>query len=291
MNRFASLRKQLQSDVQPVCQGQWRAISMRLDEYTDEYLNVGVMFCHAGKVEVRMLDTFDRVKCLYGDRVDLPSLTHLMLDIEDTVQQSQGDLPSELSDTIRLGPQLFASGENAEEVVDDFFNDVVTLGKPTSKKARTSFRYRSNFKVRETVFELMREKMSLEAETIIRQDPYRLRLNNTALIDVDIPLLNAKAAGTIVSAWYKSPLVVENNLLQAASDLLLVYSNSDRRKAAMSVLMPAPSSGLTNREFQKHDHAAHRQLERLERSGIDILKATASDELADLTIGWWQNVA
>ena len=290
MNRFASLRQHLQADAQPSCHGKWRAISMRLDEYTDEYLNVGVMFCHAGKVEVRMLDTFDRVKCLYGNRVELPSLTHLMLDIEDAVRQSKGDLPDDLSDTIRLGQPLFASGEGAEEIVDEFFNDVVTLGKPTNKKARTSFRYRSNFKVRETVFELMREKMALEAENIIRQDPYRLRLNNSATIDVDIPLLTATAAGTIVSAWYKSPLVVENNLLQAASDLLLVYSNSERRKAAMSVLMPAPSSGLTVREFQKHNYAAYRQLDRLKRSGIDILEATASDELADLTIGWWQNV-
>lgn len=235
-----------------------------------------------------MLDSFDRVKCLYGNRVDLPSLTHLMLDIEDAVRQSKGDLPDELSDSVRLGQPLFASGEGAEDIVDEFFNDVVTLGKPTNKNPRTSFRYRSNFKVRETVFELMREKMALEAENIIRQDPYRLRLNNSATIDVDIPLLTGTAAGTIVSAWYKSPLVVENNLLQAASDLLLVYSNSERRKAAMSVLMPAPSSGLTGKEFQKHNYAAYRQLDRLKRSGIDILEATASDELADLTIDWWQ---
>jgi len=291
MNRLARLRQELHTDTTPAYQGKWRAISMRLDEYTDEYLNVGVMFCHGGRVEVRMLDSFDRVKCLYTDRVDLSSLTHLMLDIEDTVRQSKGDLPEELSDSIRLGPALFASGDDLDGLVDDFFDDAVTLGKPTNKKPRSSFRYRSNYKVRETVFEIMKEKMALEAENIIRQDPYRLQLNNNALIDVDIPLLNAKAAGTIVSAWYKSPLVVENNLLQAASDLLLVYSNSDRRKAAMSVLMPGPSSGLTTRELNKHEFAAERQLDRLKRSGIDVLQARSSDELANLTIDWWQKVA
>lgn len=288
MSNLARLRERLTATEQSVVKGQWRPISACLDEDTGEYLNVGVMFQYGSKVEVRMLDSFERIKCLYGNRIDLTSLSHLMLDIEDTIRHHRVDLPNELSDTIRLGQPLYAAGVDAESVVDEFFFDVVTLGMPLDKHRNHNFRYRSNHKVRETLFEIMREKMALEAERIICSEPYRLRLNNSAIIDVDVPLLNDRAAGAVVSAWYKSPMVVENNLLQAASDLLLVTSNSERKRASMSVLMPQESSGMTKGEFTKHQDATRRQLDRWQRSGIDVIEAPSSDVLANLTIDWWK---
>lgn len=291
MNSLKKLRNRLSLPSDSFVQGVWRPISACLDEDTGEFLNVGVMFKHDKKVEVRMLDTFERVKCLYGNRVDLSSLNYLMIDIEDSIRHHHTNLPNELSGTIRLGEPLYASGVNAESVVDEFFSDVVTLGMPTDKNRNSNFRYRSNHKVRETVFEIMREKMALEADHIICKDLYRLKLNNNAIIEVDIPLLSKKAAGAVVSAWYKSPMVVENNLLQAASDLLLVTSNSDRKQSSISVLMPQESSGMTASEFSKHQDATRRQLDRFHRSGIDVIEASSSDILANLTIEWWKTAA
>ncbi|HHM6461447.1 TPA: hypothetical protein ACRMBV_005888 [Pseudomonas aeruginosa] len=291
MNNLTRLRDRLSATEQTVVKGLWRPISACLDEDTGEYLNVGVMFQYAGKVEVRMLDTFDRLKCLYGNRIDPASLSHLMIDIEDTIRHHHGDMPDELSDTIRLGHPLYASGADAESVVDEFFFDVVTLGMPAGRHRNHNFRYCPNYKVRETLFDIMREKMALDAERIICAEPYRLKLNNNAIIDVDVPLLNEHAAGAVVSAWYKSPMVVENNLLQAASDLLLVTSNSDRKCSSMSVLMPQESSGMTRSEFTKHQDATRRQLDRFQRSGIDVIEAPSSDVLANLTIEWWKAVA
>jgi hypothetical protein len=291
MNNLARLRERLQSSAPPAVKGQWRPISACLDEDTGEFLNIGVMFQYAGKVEVRMLDSFDRIKCLYSNRVNRDDLEHLMHDIEESIRQSHWELPNEISDTIRLGQPLYAAGTDAESVVDEFFFDVVTLGKPTGKVRNNSFRYRSTHKVRETLFEIMREKMALSAESIIQSDPYRLRLNNKAIIDVDIPLLNNSAAGAVVSAWYKSPLVVENNLLQAASDLMLVTSNSARQKSSLSVLLPPTDSGMTLREYNKHHDATMRQLERFDHYGIEVIQAASTDVLANKTIEWWGQVA
>ena len=291
MSNFSTLRERLQATEAPAIKGHWRPISACLDEDAGEYLNVGVMFQYGGRVEVRMLDTFDRVKCLYGNRIDLHGLSHLMMDIEDTIRHSRGDLPSDLSSTIRLGQPLFASGDNPESVVDEFFFDVVTLGMPSKRTKRDSFRYRSSHKVRETVFDIMRQRMAMQADSIIRTEPFRLKLHNSSATYVDIPLLSETAAGTIVSAWYKSHLVVENNLLQAASDLLLITSNSDRRKTALSVLVPGAESGMSSREFQKHQDTTYRLLERFRNSGIDVLTAPSSDALASETIEWWSTCA
>ena len=269
--------------------GHWRPIRACLDEDTGEFLNVGVLFQYGTKVEVRMLDSFERIKCLYSNRIDLDSLSHLMMDIEDTIRQRPSNLPTELSDTICLGPQLFAQGKNAESVVDEFFFDVVTLGMPTGKTRNNNFRYRSTHKVRETLFEIMREKMALNADRVICAEHYRLRLNNNAVIDVDVPLLSKDAAGGVVSAWYKSPQVVEISLLQAASDLLLITNNSERKQASLSVLMPNAMSGMSGSEFNKHQDATRRQLDRVNSYGIDVIEANSSDVLANLTIDWWQD--
>ena len=291
MNNLAKLRQRLQTSDSPAVQGQWRSISACLDEDTGEFLNVGVMFQYAGKVELRMLDSFERVKCLYGGRVSRDELEHLMQDIEETIRQSHWDLPDKISDTIRLGQPLYAQGADAESVVDEFFLDVVTLGKPTNRLRNQNFRYRSSQKVRDTLFEIMREKMVLSADRIIQNEPYRLKLNNKAVIDVDVPLLSSTAAGSIVSVWYKSPLVVENNLLQAASDLLLISSNSERTKTSLSVLVPPSDSGMTNSEYNKQREMTKRHLDRFQQSGIEVIEAVSTDVLANKTIEWWGRVA
>lgn len=295
MNSVAGLRARLSEPSEPssrMLEGEWRPISACLDEDTGEFLNVGVLFAYQGRVEVRMLDSFDRIKCLYGGRIDPHDLTYLLNDIEETIMEvGPQNLPEMLSDSIRIGEALYASGATAEAVVDEFFFDVVTLGKPHERQKDAGFRYRSNSKVRETVFEIMKEKMHLDASKIIQDSRFNLKMHSGHRIEVDVPLLSDTAAGGIVSAWYKSPLVVENNLLQASADLLLVNSNTNRHKASMSVLVPTAESGLDAKEFTKHYETTHRQLDRLSKSGIEIIQAASVDVLANLTIDWWRNVA
>jgi len=292
MNSLSRLRARLSEQPGPsLVKGQWRAISACLDEDSGEFLNVGVMFAYSGRVEVRMLDSFDRLKCLYDNRIDHNDIAHFLYDLEETIIEAGPDLPCEIGDTIRLGPPLFASGESAEAVVDEFYDDVVTLGRPHSKQRDTRFRYRSTPKIRETIFEIMQEKMRLEASRVIQESRFQLKLRSGHYIEVDVPLLSNGAAGSIVSAWYKSPIVVENNLLQASSDLLLVKSNTPREKTSLSVLVPNKDSGLILREYNKLHDATARQLDRLSKSGIEIIEADSVDVLANKTIEWWRNVA
>ena len=275
------------NEATPQARGHWRSISACLDEDTGEFLNVGVMFTCAGKVEVRMLDSFERIKCLYGNRVDLNDLSHLLYDIEESIIHAGPDLPSGLGHTIRIGEPLFAAGASPELIVDEFFEDVVTLARPHEKQRERGFRYRSNSKVRQTVFEIMQEKMGLDASRVIQESRFLLKMQS-GQIEVDVPLLSADAAGTVVSAWYKSHLVVENNLLEASTGLLLVMSNTPRQKASISVLLPSEGSGLSLRDFNKLNDSTHRQLDRLNKSGVDIITANSTDVLANSTIDWWR---
>lgn len=292
MNTLTRLRQRLKSQEPATVQGQWRTIKLCLDEDAAEYLNVGVLFQHGSCVEVRMLDGFDRLKCLYGERVNLGSFAHLMTDIEETIRKKRGVFSDDaLADGIRLGPPLFAAGAGPEQVVAEFFDSVVTLGRPSGKMAANRFAYQSSQKTRETVLSKVRKALFLDAEKIIRTDPYRLPLRGTdRSISLDIPLLGQSAASTIVSAWYKDSMVIENNLLHAGTDLALLSSNDGNiQKMAVSVLMPGEGCGMTSKEYSKHQDVAGRQIERLQNLGIEIMQANTTDELADQTVAWWQD--
>lgn len=274
---------------QELVTGHWRSISLCMDEDTDEFLNVGVVFSHQGQVEVRMLDTFDRVKCLFDTRIDPNDLSRRLQDIEAAIYEIGPDLPLELASTIRLGEPLYASGVTPIAVVDEFFADVITLSRPKPGAKEYNFRYQSTPKLRQTVFDLMKERMHMQASRVIQKDRYTLPLRTGHRIEMDIPLLSSSASGTIVSAWYKSPLVVENNLLQASADINLIRSNTDRTAAAISVLVPDRESGLTQTEFNKLDTATRRQLERIRATGIEVLEASSTPDLADQTVNWWRD--
>lgn len=288
----ARIRAKLNESNEPIStsvRGHWRSISLCLDEDTAEFFNVGVLFSDGRSIEVRMLDTFDRLKCLFDARISPNDMARLMQDVEATLIHLGPELPDELGDMVRLGPPLFASGKSSEAVVDSFFADVVTLARPKPNALEYAFRYHSTPKLRNTVFELMKERMRLQASQIIQDQRFELKMRTGNRIDMDVPLLSSTASGTIVSAWYKSPLVVEHNLLQASADLNLIRSNSDRENAAISVLVPGKDSGLTAAEFRKLDTATQRQIYRIRASGIDVLEAGSTPELAELTVNWWRD--
>ena len=292
MNISEKLRKKIgETTRQELVRGSWRSVSLCLDPDAGEFLNVGVVFQHSGKLEVRMLDSFQRLTCLYDGRFNQNDLVHYLQDVEATLINFGSNLPDHIGNDIRLGAPLFASGATPESVVDEFFNDVVTLARPRLGAKRDHFRYHSTPKLREGVIRIMEEKMRLDASRIIQDGRFSLKMKGSAnRIEVDVPLLSSSAAGTIVSAWYKSPLVVEHNILQAASDILLITSNSDR-KGSISVLVPNKDSGMSSDEFKKVYDTAFRQMDRASKAGVEVIEAASTDVLANQTIEWWAGKA
>ncbi|WP_349572693.1 hypothetical protein [Azotobacter salinestris] len=291
MSSTARLRTRLieQQPKPQLVTGRWRTISLCLDEDAGEFFNVGVLFVHDEQVEVRMLDNFDRLKCLFDGRIDIDELFRTLHEIEVAILLHGPELPDELGSTIRLGVPLYASGFSAREVLDEFFADVVTLGKPRRGTREVAFRYQSTLKLRNSIFNFMQKRMQVQASRIIRPARYELRLGSGHRFEIDIPLMSDTASGSIVSGWYKNPLVVKNSLLQASADLNLMRSNTPRDQAVISILVPDRESGLTAKEYGKLVDTTREQLERIRATGIEIIEASSTLELAELTSAWWSN--
>ena len=289
---MSALRNKLREETTPdqYISGNWRTIRYCFDEDAGEFFNVGVVFTSSAGVEVRMLDTFERLTCLFDKRIHTPDLERLLHSIEDSILEIGPELPSKLGEHILLSDALYASGTDAESIADAFYHDVVTLGRPKSA-SRSPFRYRTTRRVLDTISDHLRETMPLDADRIIQQERFTLKLKTGNKIPLDIPLIGDKASGTVVSAWYKSPIVVENNLLSASADLQLMRTNSDRSQAALSVLIPDEKSGLSAKELNNLISATRRQLDRIDASGIDIIESHETVELARLTAQWWKQEA
>lgn len=287
--RAAVLSSSADGRSAPAVSGHWQSISMCFDEDTREFFNVGVIFKHGSTVEVRMLDSFERVTCIFDDRINKADLGRLMNDIESTLIQFGSDLPSTLGDTIRLGSPLYASGSSAEAVVDSFFDDVVTLGRPRPGTKDQRFRYKSTPKLRSNVIDLLNEKLELNASKIIMPDRYIVNLGQGNTYEADIPLMSSTAAGCIVSGWYKSSVVVENNILRASADLNIVRTATSRKEAAISILTPGVTSGMGKKDLAKVQKSTEAHLDRVKASGIYVLEASNTNDLADMTADWWRS--
>jgi len=278
--------RQQDSLIQAPRSGRWSPIQYCFDEDAGEFFNIGVAFTDGFRVEVRMMDTFDRLRCLFDTRISPHDLHHIFVDIEDTLVEIGPELPSTLGRNVRLGEPLYASGEDSESIVDEFFNDIVTLARPKNSNI-VRFRYQSNHKVLETITNHMKESRPLLADRLIQKERYVLKLNTGNKIDLDIPLIGSEAAGTVVSAWFKSPLVVENSLLGASADLNLMRSNSERKKASIAVLIPDDDSGLTKTELDRLLRTTRKQLDKIDAAGIEVIEANKSVDLARMTADWW----
>ncbi|WP_322528951.1 hypothetical protein R5R73_04750 [Salinicola sp. LHM] len=292
MSFAAHLRERLGDAQTPPVSGTWRPISLCLDDVSGEFLNVGIAFQHQAGIEVRMLDTFHRLQCLYDKRIERNQLQHLLMDIEETLIRHPDDrLPDSLADTIRLGQPAFAQGENPEAIIDAFFHDIVTLARPRPGAESDRFRYRSTPKIRAEVLDGLYERMGILADKVIQLKPSQIPLRNGRQIEVDVPLMSKGAAGTIASAWYKNPMVVENTILRAESDLMHVASNTGRRPI-LSILLPSSDSGLTHKERERVERAADRKLGRMEFAGCKIIRDDHPAGLIEQTYDvWWREAA
>lgn len=110
----------------PCLQGTWRNIRLIPDPGTGEILNVGVMFCdETGANHVRLLANFERLECLYGDRLDLEHLRFLFHVAQ--ADWAKGSVPCSPSPQLVLSEPKYASGDSVDEILEDLYGDTVTL--------------------------------------------------------------------------------------------------------------------------------------------------------------------
>ncbi len=216
MNLTSLLRTSNSSAGQAV-EGVWQNIRWLPDAATGEVLNLGVRFrAGNGQSIVRLIDSFDRVKCLYDASV--ASDAQFLVRVVGDALAAGFEIPAT---GIFLSEEKYASGTNARAVVDDLFFRTVPLARPRAEAERGGkwLKTEPNDAIRSVVFDELRRISGLRAETIIRgENQFEVREPGKTHY-LDIPLQSNRALGTIVSARFAKRKDAELRLLRADNDL------------------------------------------------------------------------
>lgn len=197
--------------------GFWHNLRWRPNESTGEILNIGVVLkTPDGIPHVRVIDTFDRLSCLY-DMTLATDARFLVRVVQDAVLAGIR-MPSS---SVYLSEPKFASGESALVILDQLFYATVPLGRPKalSREKLKIALPENTTSVRQEVLNALREIAGLNADRIISTEKTMLVVEEGKAHPLDIPLQTHNALGTIVSARYGDRQKTELNILRADSDL------------------------------------------------------------------------
>ncbi|OQX34043.1 MAG: hypothetical protein B0D91_13170 [Oceanospirillales bacterium LUC14_002_19_P2] len=196
--------------------GEWFCISWLPDLATGERLNIGVAFQTEERLYCKMLDYFERLKCLYGEG----AIYHVQL-ISDVINEMVGR-----NQTDALFPQVmferkgFAQGEAVTEILSGLYDDTVTLATRIRKKRERVFNSISNATLYTSLVDELKHRAGLDFNRFVPSSPTIAIDDDNGSRSLYVPFrTESNCIGGLASAVYASSTTVELNLLKAARDV------------------------------------------------------------------------
>jgi len=267
--------------------GEWFKICLSPNVASGERLNIGVAFVEEARqtVHARLIEELDKLGPLYGEGFE-DQVLFLAKTVRHTLSRCDFEPPSP---NITYSERKFAAGESPQEIVERIFSAVVSLFSPAepqpARLARaTSF---TNDQVRKHVFEAMKRRAGLAADRIIAEDPVYLVKEQGKTYAFDLPLRMPDRLGTIVSAGYRTPVPLENNLLRASLDLETAKEIFRRDRLGFFVLRPgADSVDFGPEHLLQIDNVIDVVGWKLHKQGVHIGVEDSHERLADEVLAW-----
>jgi hypothetical protein len=231
------------SGVGRVVRGSWRNVRWIPNLSTGEVLNIGVVFVTSdGEPHVRMLNYFDRVKCLYNAKFARDA--QFLMNVCQEALQAKVELP--VSNVVLSDPK-FASGPSVEDVLANLFATTVPLGLLRDTQiaaARVPVLAESTQTVRSFVLDELKRISGERASRIISSERAMQVHDGERVYHLDIPLQTASALGTIVSARTSKVGEAELTLHRADTDLQIARQVYRRDALYMYVVRPSMDANL-----------------------------------------------
>ena len=223
-------------------QGEWFTVQWRPDIATSEILNIGVVIRdRAGEISLRMLDNFERVKCLYSE--DALFNAELACKVAREYILSVKRLDIVIGESIHIKSNGFFQGVNAETVINRLFDTVVTLARVQNKKNLNKFSPVDRDGLYTGLKERLKEKLQLEYSLHCPVNPFinidREGVNHS----IFLPFKKTDGIATLASAVYSDSNRVKCNLYDAQRDIELARYELKTSKSAIFFL--TSSGGLS----------------------------------------------
>lgn len=282
------------ASISPNVTGQWLTIRLMPDLVTGELFNVGVVFIdNTGILHHKVIPNARPFQCLFGYK-GLDNFNFLLNSVKKRLYQS--DINTIVSPHVLLTESSYASGDNAQEIINTLFETMVNLR--CIEEDNTELKDKSSLgteQLRKTIFGQLKREMPQVYERIYRDSPvYVPKANGSHGLYLDLPIWNNNGNlhdeapvcfGTIVSAAYKDKTHrgyhVEHGCLNVrnACDMF-----GKKAKGGIFILRPSVNSQFTeslNAQIDNEIDNAIYGLNKFKKNGYDI-NIVVSDNKADI---------
>jgi len=175
-----------------------------------------------------------------------------------------------------------ASGNNVDSLLNQFFDEMVTLAVPFPDKRIRIVGY-DNEDVRRMTFNIIKEKNDIRAHQIIAENPmFRVVDENGTAHYVDIPLRGRNRLGTLLSAC-QTANTVRQNIMEATIDLHTAASAHRDDSLNCFVMRQEDDDEKKQREI---DNAIDRLDWKMKAQGIGFDVTYSPETMAEKIMGW-----
>lgn len=268
--------------LQNEASGNWRALQLKLNSFSPEFLNIGVVFFSENTgYEIRLLENFDGLKTIMPGQFDDREFVQLLEIANDSIVRSRNindiSLPTP---ALRLSNPSFFSGSTPESIANWLFEESVTLSKCRKERKKNEFKSRTDEEIKNNVFNLILNRDSEKANSYIRKEPYRVEGSDGKSHYFNTPVLTKNRAGTIANAWYKGWETIKSNILTAQMDISAV-SNYSNRQGALFIQRPDDPKGISSTELNFIDNNLDELIWKIRQSNIQAIPAFGVEQLAE----------
>lgn len=287
------LLKLAQEARAPGFSGVWSTVELQPDIFVPQSFSVGVVVQPAGeRLHFKLLDDFKKFECVYGERFPQRTIREVMTCAEEALRFAAQDRRpiSEITlntDSLRLSPPAFTSGEDWEATIERLFADVIVMAPHTKRQGR-EFVSIDTPRVRALVNQELKRIAQMDFEKIVvagTSSTGMLVDDKGTAHHLDFNLKTTGACGSVVSAVYKSHVSVELNLLKSSRDLTTYSRIKNLRDAGLFLLLPDEQL-LEPKEYKHIVDVIDEQAWKLERDGFRVVSLSSEAQLAQEIYDW-----
>lgn len=264
-------------------QGEWFSVQWCPDLATGERLNIGVGFVHENRVHTKLLERFERIKCLY-DEQGVSQVRLIISFVEEAVQQSHTISPFS---QVCYEQKGFAQGESVSEILNNLYSQTVPLGqKPRIRAKNKTFSSVSRQQLHTELLDNLRLLWDIDFDQFVPEDSY---IRSGDGHDLFIPFRDgAERLAGLASAVSPNPQTVELNLLSAAVEVESAKGLKHVNKPALFILKPDDEqlSMLENDKADRIDGLLERFDWMMNKQGIQVGSHVTTSGLAEEIVQW-----
>lgn len=268
--------------------GNWYLARWVPDAAIGEQLNIGVCFVgQSGESEFRVLDSFERVACLYSS-TNATFHAHLACEVAEAIFSEPEKSLEVHYPNLCIEKQGFAQGETAASIVDRLFSSVIPLAVPKTVKAAPRFNSVSRKKAANDIKKYLRQILSIQSDLYIPQSSSREINDEFGKTAVFLPFIrpskNGKgAAASMASAMYSDIWHAKSSLYEGLKDVEIALNANIISEGALAVMMPS-------KELSKNPQEALDEYASFEnyakRSGIPLLSGSSIESTGERVRSW-----